>query len=176
MEFKQGARHLKGTYKGDLFTYSLDFSGPCGPIRAHMGPYGFIWALMVPYGPGPGPWRAGKVQKKRTVFFKYRIFLKNQHFWPPDNVLLWKNRVLQVSGRNTLENAYKIISKSKFSIQNVHRFGTTLQVIYSIGPSYFWPGGDASRFLHDYVPSILKVLCRGAAGTHVASYARLGLH
>ena len=32
---RQGARHLKGTYKGDLFTYSFGFFGP---LWAHMGP------------------------------------------------------------------------------------------------------------------------------------------
>ena len=32
---RQGARHLKGTYKGDFFTYYFIFFGP---IWAHMGP------------------------------------------------------------------------------------------------------------------------------------------
>ena len=38
----QGARPLKGTYKGEFSMYFFDFSGPYGP-------------LMGPYGPGPGP-------------------------------------------------------------------------------------------------------------------------
>ena len=38
------------------------------------------------------------------------------HFWHPYNVFWWKNSVLQVSGRNTFENAYKITSKSTFSV------------------------------------------------------------
>ena len=40
---RQGARPLKGTYKGDFL---LNSSGPYGLIRAHMGPYGPIWARM----------------------------------------------------------------------------------------------------------------------------------
>ena len=55
---RQGARHLKGTYKGDVFTYLFRFFGS---IWAHKGPYGPIWARMGPYGSGPGPSRAGKV-------------------------------------------------------------------------------------------------------------------
>ena len=54
---RQGARHLKGTYKGNCFTYFFGFFGP-------------IWALMGPYGPGPGPWRAGKVQKMHLFLSK----------------------------------------------------------------------------------------------------------
>ena len=44
-----------------------------------------------------------------------KFFLKNRSFWPPDNVFWWKSSVLQVSGRTTFENVYKITSKSKFS-------------------------------------------------------------
>ena len=40
---------------------------------------------------------------------------KKSSFLTSRQSFLWKNRVLQVSGRNTLENAYKITSKSKFS-------------------------------------------------------------
>ena len=42
---RQGARHLEGTYKGNCLRIFLNFSGSYGPI----------WALMGPYGPGPGP-------------------------------------------------------------------------------------------------------------------------
>ena len=82
---------------------------------------------MGPYGPGPGPWRAGKVQKKTylflsdTFFSKIVVLTSRQLFW-------WTNNVLQVSGRNTLENAYKITSKSKFSTQNV-------QIPYHLHPA-----------------------------------------
>ena len=38
---RQGARPLKGTYKGDLFTY---FFGFFGSIWAHKGPYWQVWA------------------------------------------------------------------------------------------------------------------------------------
>ena len=41
---KQGARHLKGTYKGELFTY---FFGFFGPIWAHMGPIGPKWGQTI---------------------------------------------------------------------------------------------------------------------------------
>ena len=58
---------------------------------------------------------------------KFR-FLKNRRSWPPDNVFWWKNNVLQISSRNTLENAYKITSKSKFSTQNV-------QIPYHLHPA-----------------------------------------
>ena len=58
---------------------------------------------------------SSKTQFWITIFFTYPLFLKNRRFWPPDNIFWWKNSVLQVSGRNTLENAYKITSKSKFS-------------------------------------------------------------
>ena len=50
-----------------------------------------------------------------TWLFPWHFFLKNRRCWPPDKVFWWKNRVLQVSGRNTLENAIKITSKNKFS-------------------------------------------------------------
>ena len=50
----------------------------------------------------------------RTTFFsKVVVFYLRTTF-------LMEKRVLQVSGRNTLENASKITSKSKFSTQNVH--------------------------------------------------------
>ena len=76
-----------------------------------MGPYEPLWAHM---GPARALEEREKV-KKMHPFFKYHIFLRNRRFWPPDNVFWWKNRVLQVSGRDTLENAIKITSKTKFS-------------------------------------------------------------
>ena len=72
---------------------------------------------MGPYGPGPGPRKAGKVQDKH-VFVKH-IFIKNRRFCHPYNVFLWFHNDLQIVDRNTLPNDYKITSKSKFSNQNV---------------------------------------------------------
>ena len=43
------------------------------------------------------------------------VFFKNRRIWPPDNVFESKNNVFQVSGRDMLENATKITSKTKFS-------------------------------------------------------------
>ena len=85
---------------------------------------------MGPYGPSPGggPWRAGKVQKKNTFLLSNTFFLQNHCFWPPDNGFWWKNYVLQVSGRDTLENAIKITSKSKFSTHFV-------QIPYHLHPA-----------------------------------------
>ena len=59
---RQGARHLKGTYKGDFFTYFFfRFVGP-------------IWAR-------PGPLKNGKsFCKKRTFFLSNTIFSKNRCF------------------------------------------------------------------------------------------------
>ena len=123
---------MQGTLKAPIRTIFWcifwDFSGPYGPIRAHMGPYGPIWARMGPYGPGPGPWRAGKVQKKTHISFSIISFFVNRRFWSPDNVFWWKNNVLQVSGRNTVENACKITSKSKFSTRN-------MQIPYYLHPA-----------------------------------------
>ena len=48
-----------------------------GPKVGNMGPYVHTWASMDPYGPGPGPWRVGKVQEK--MFFKH-IFVENRRF------------------------------------------------------------------------------------------------
>ena len=47
------------------------------------------------------------------TFFSVTHLFKNR-FLPPDNDFWSKNSVLQVSGRNTLENVIKITSKSKF--------------------------------------------------------------
>ena len=38
-----------------------DFSAPYGPLRAHLGPYGRIWAR-------PGPLKSGKSSENRTFF------------------------------------------------------------------------------------------------------------
>ena len=106
---------LKAPIKPIFPSIFFDFSGPYGPI----------WARMGPYGPGPGPWRAGKVQKNtpllsniffsRIVVFDLQTTFFDRHLWPPDNVFWSKNRVLQVSGPDTLQNATKITSKTKFS-------------------------------------------------------------
>ena len=69
---RQGARPLKGTYKGDLFTYLLRFFGY---IWAHQGPYGPIWARM-------GPARALEEREKFRT--------KKSRFWHPDSVFGWK--------------------------------------------------------------------------------------
>ena len=54
------------------------------------------------------------------LFFQVTIFSpKPSLFTSRQRFFLSKSRVLQVSGRDTLENAYKITSKSKFSTQNV---------------------------------------------------------
>ena len=50
-----------------------------------------------------------------TYFLQYLTFLPNLLFWPPGNIFWSTNRVLQVSGPDTLQNALKITSKSKFS-------------------------------------------------------------
>ena len=68
---RQGARPLKGTYKGNIFTYFFVF-------RVHMCPYEPIWACMGTYGPRPGPWRAGKVKKKH--FFSHTFSQKSSAF------------------------------------------------------------------------------------------------
>ena len=60
-------------------------------------------------------------------FFKKHFFF-NHRFCPPDNVFGSSKRVLQASGRNTPENAYKITSKSKFSTPNV-------QIPYHLHPA-----------------------------------------
>ena len=46
-----------------------------GPGLAHMGTYGPIWICMGPYGPGPGPWWAGKALERNVFVCKF-IFLK----------------------------------------------------------------------------------------------------
>jgi len=45
---RQGARPIKPPVKVNFYVFFRIF-------RVHMGPYGFIWARMCPYGPGPGP-------------------------------------------------------------------------------------------------------------------------
>ena len=79
------------------------------------------------------PWRTiqklhQKVSFGSPFFLCSDFVLKNRRFWYPDSVFWWKNNVLQVSGRNTFENAYKITSKSKFSTQNV-------QIPYHLHPA-----------------------------------------
>ena len=49
------------------------------------------------------------------LFFSITIFSRKSSFLTSRQPFLIKNNVLQVSGRNTLENAYRITSKSKFS-------------------------------------------------------------
>ena len=52
---RQGARPLKGTYKGKFSTYFWGF-------------FGSMWAHKGPYGPGPDPWRAGIIQENQPFF------------------------------------------------------------------------------------------------------------
>ena len=51
-----------------------------------------IWTHMGPYGPGPGPWRAGKVQEKHkflnSLFTKKIVFGIQTPFFDGFNVLL----------------------------------------------------------------------------------------
>ena len=69
---------------------------------------------------------------KKTVFdhlfFCVTHVSQKSFFWHPDGVFQWKSRVLQVSGRNTFENTYKITSRSKFSTQIV-------QIPYNLHPA-----------------------------------------
>ena len=70
--WRQGARHLKGTYKGDFLHMCLDFS--------------------CQYGPVPGPWRAGKFNNKyflsNTFFQKVVVFDLQTHLFNGFNLLL----------------------------------------------------------------------------------------
>ena len=76
-----------------------------------MGPYGPIWVR-------PGPLKSGKSSKKQTSFlhntFLWKIIVFDLHI-----TFLLVYLVLQISDRNTLQNDYKITSKSKFSNQNL---------------------------------------------------------
>ena len=56
-----------------------------------------------------------KVSLGITYFFRNPFFSKIVVFDLQTTFVYQKKNVLQVSGRNTLENAYKITSKSKFS-------------------------------------------------------------
>ena len=47
------------------------------------------------------------------------MFFKNRCFWHPYGVFCWCWCVVQISGRNTLENVFQITSQGKFSTQNV---------------------------------------------------------
>ena len=95
------------------------------------------------------------------IFFRHHFFLKNHRFWSPDNIFWWKNSVLQVSGRSTLENAYNITSTSKFSTQN-------LQIPYHLHPALsnsldnreillnmFW-GFSCTHIFWDFVEHVLR--------------------
>ena len=68
---------LKAPIKAIFLRIFLDFSGPYGPIGAHMGPYGPIWAHMGLYGPIwalMGPY--GSENKKKIHLFELLTLFK----------------------------------------------------------------------------------------------------
>ena len=79
-----------------------------------------------------GPARAfeerEKFKQKYTFSLSNTCFSKIVVFDLQATLFDGKNNVLQVSGRNMLENAYKITSTSKFSSQNV-------QIPYTLHPA-----------------------------------------
>ena len=60
---------LKAPIKMIFFRTFWDFSGPYGPIRAHMGPYRPVWAR-------PGPLKSGTSSKKMHFFFNFSRSLR----------------------------------------------------------------------------------------------------
>ena len=100
------------------------------------GPYGPIWAR-------PGPLKSRKNLEKTYIF-------------------LWKHRGLQVSGRNMLENAYKITSKSKFSTQNV-------QISYHLHPALSYSlevGSSCISMVHSHCDKAATVCLQKASALY----------
>ena len=142
---RQGAKPRKGTYKANVFyIFFLIFRvhvGPYGTIRAHMGP-ALIWAW-------PWPLKSGRGSEKTNFFLSNTLFSKIIVFDLQATFSLWKNNVLQVSGRNTLENAHKITSKSKFSTQNV-------QIPYHLNPALSYSLQVGAPRLKDFLETSIQ--------------------
>ena len=111
--------HIKTIF----IVFFMYFGGFFGSIWAHMGSYGPVWAHMRPA-------RAfeNREKFKNIYIFYVTHFSKKSSFLTSRQCFLMEKRVLQVSGRNTFENAYKITSKSKFSTHFV-------QIPYHLHPA-----------------------------------------
>ena len=68
---RQGARHHKGTYKGEFFTYLFGFFGS---IWAHKGPYGPMEARM---GPARALEERERLKKKHTFLYVTHLHQKS---------------------------------------------------------------------------------------------------
>ena len=116
---------------------------------------------------------SSKTQFWNLCFLCNTFFSKNHSFWPPYNgyynVFWWKNNFLQISGRNTLENADKITSKTKFSTPIV-QFSSPLHPASSYSLKYN-VGTKSQKKMTTYFLLTDCYLRQGAGGMKIA---RLG--